>query len=92
MPVPIASVTLTPPATFAAILLAVSTALVPVPQVWVLLLGALTPLVTYVLNHFAPWAGEAVKATVLAVVAVVVFLMLRLATGDPAAIIAAKAR
>lgn len=55
-----------------ALALAAGTALVPVPQIWVLLLGALTPLVTYVLNHFAPWVGEAVKATVLAVVAGVV--------------------
>jgi hypothetical protein len=38
-------------------------------QLWVLFIGALVPLVTYVLNHVAPWVSEPVKATVLAVVA-----------------------
>ena len=52
-----------------ALALAAGTALAPVPQVWVILLGALTPLVTYVVNHFAPWVTEPVKAVVLAVVA-----------------------
>jgi hypothetical protein len=55
-----------------ALALAAGTVLTPVPQVWVILLGALTPLVTYVLNHFAPWVTEPIKATVLAVVAGVV--------------------
>ena len=55
-----------------ALALAAGTVLTPVPQIWVLLLGALTPLVTYVINHFAPWLGEAAKATVLAVVAGIV--------------------
>lgn len=41
-------------------------------QLWVLILGALVPAVTYVLNHYAPWATEPVKATVLAVVAAAV--------------------
>jgi hypothetical protein len=45
---------------------------VPSVQTWALILGAVTPLVTYILNHFAPWVSEAVKATVLAVVAGVV--------------------
>ena len=52
-----------------ALALAAGTTLVPVPQIWVFVLGALTPLVTYVLNHFAPWVTEPVKAAVLAVVA-----------------------
>jgi hypothetical protein len=41
-------------------------------QFWSLLLGGLVPLVTYVLNHYAPWASEHVKAVVLVVVAAVV--------------------
>jgi hypothetical protein len=52
-----------------ALALAAGTVLTPVPQVWVVLLGALTPLVVYVLNHFAPWVTEPIKATVLAIVA-----------------------
>jgi hypothetical protein len=44
----------------------------PSVQTWALILGAVTPLFTYLLNHFAPWVSEAVKATVLAVVAGVV--------------------
>lgn len=44
----------------------------PSVQTWALILGAITPLFTYVLNHYAPWTSEAVKATVLAVVAGVV--------------------
>jgi uncharacterized membrane protein HdeD (DUF308 family) len=42
------------------------------PQVWVVLLGALVPLATYIINHFAPWVTEPVKALVLAIVAAVV--------------------
>ena len=52
-----------------ALALAAGTVLTPVPQLWVLILGGLTPLVTYVLNHFAPWVTEPIKATVLAIVA-----------------------
>ena len=52
-----------------ALAVAAGTVLTPVPQLWVILLGALTPLVTYVINHFAPWVTEPIKATVLAVVA-----------------------
>ena len=52
-----------------ALALAAGTVLTPVPQVWTILLGALTPLVVYVLNHFAPWVTEPIKATVLAIVA-----------------------
>ena len=55
-----------------ALALAAGTVLTPVPQVWVLLLGGLTPLVVYVLNHFAPWVTEPIKATVLAIVAGIV--------------------
>jgi hypothetical protein len=55
-----------------ALALAAGTVLTPVPQLWVLVLGGLTPLATYVLNHFAPWVTEPIKATVLAVVAAVV--------------------
>ncbi len=45
---------------------------VPSVQTWALILGAVTPLFTYVLNHYAPWIGEATKALVLAVVSGVV--------------------
>jgi hypothetical protein len=45
---------------------------VPSVQTWALILGAIVPLFTYVLNHFAPWISEAVKATILAVTAAVV--------------------
>jgi hypothetical protein len=37
-------------------------------QLWVSVIGALVPLVTYVLNHYAPWVSEPVKAGVLVVV------------------------
>ncbi len=40
-------------------------------QTWVLLIGALVPLVTYVLNHVGPWISEPVKAGVTVVVAAV---------------------
>lgn len=40
-------------------------------QVWVLLIGALVPLGTYVLNHVGPWVSEPVKAFVTVVVAAV---------------------
>lgn len=40
----------------------------PVSQVGVLVVGALVPLVTYALNHFAPWVTESIKAVVLLVV------------------------
>jgi hypothetical protein len=55
-----------------ALAFAAGTVLAPVPQVWVVLLGALTPLAVYVLNHAAPWVSEPAKAIVLAVVAGVV--------------------
>ncbi len=54
---------------------AMATTLAPQPtlalqskQTWVLLIGALVPLLTYVLNHVGPWVSEPVKAfvTVLA--------------------------
>lgn len=37
-------------------------------QLWVLLIGSLVPLVTYVLNRVGPWLSETVKAGVLVVV------------------------
>ena len=40
-------------------------------QLWVLLIGSLVPLATYVLNHYAPWASEPAKALVLVVVTAV---------------------
>ncbi len=52
--------------------LAAGTILTPVPQLWVMILGGLTPLVTYIINHAAPWVSEPIKATVLAVVAAIV--------------------
>lgn len=33
-------------------------------QTYTLLIGALVPTVTYVLNHFAPWASEKIKGVV----------------------------
>lgn len=48
---------------------AAGTVLTPVPQIWVVVLGAVTPLVVYVLNFLAPWLTEPIKAMVLAVVA-----------------------
>ena len=45
---------------------------VPSVQTWALILGAVTPLFTYVLNHYAPWVSEAAKAIALAVVSGVV--------------------
>lgn len=44
---------------------------IPATQYVVLAIGALVPLVTYVLNHYAPWADEKVKTVVLVVVAAV---------------------
>lgn len=52
--------------------LAAGTALTPVPQLWTLILGALTPLAVYIINHFAPWVTEPAKAIVLAIVAGIV--------------------
>jgi hypothetical protein len=43
----------------------------PKAQIWTLIVGALVPLVTYALNHAAPWVGEPVKAFVLAIAAAV---------------------
>lgn len=41
----------------------------PAFQIYAMLIGALVPLVTYVLNHWAPWATEFVKGMVLVVAA-----------------------
>jgi uncharacterized membrane protein HdeD (DUF308 family) len=38
-------------------------------QLWVLLIGSLVPLVTYIVNHVGPQVSEPVKATVVAVAA-----------------------
>lgn len=40
-------------------------------QVWTLVIGALVPLATYVLNYLGPWASEKVKAAVLVIVAAI---------------------
>lgn len=40
-------------------------------QLWVLLIGSLVPLVSYVLNRLAPWVDETVKAIVQIVVAAI---------------------
>lgn len=40
-------------------------------QLWVLIIGALVPLATYVLNRVGPWVSETVKAAVLVIVAAV---------------------
>lgn len=43
----------------------------PTDQVWALLAGALVPAVGYLLNHYAPWCDEKVKAAVQVVVAAI---------------------
>lgn len=45
------------------------TLLLPSTQLWVLLIGALVPGVGYVLNKYAPWVSEPVKAIVHVVLA-----------------------
>lgn len=40
----------------------------PQTQLIAALVGSIVPALTYLLNHYAPWAGEGVKATVLALV------------------------
>jgi len=55
----------------------------PADQIWTLAIGGLVPLVTYVLNHAAPWTSEAVKAAVLVVASAVAGgLYKALANGD----------
>jgi hypothetical protein len=59
---------------YLAVLVSVATADAPVhpspvlalqsKQTWALMIGALVPLVTYVVNHIGPWVSEPVKATV----------------------------
>lgn len=44
----------------------------PSVQTWALILGAITPLATYVINYHAPWISEHVKGTVLVIVSGVV--------------------
>lgn len=43
----------------------------PAVQVYTLLIGALVPLITYIINHAAPWVSEPVKAAVLVVAAAI---------------------
>lgn len=43
----------------------------PYDQVWVIGIGLLVPLVTYVVNHAAPWMDEKVKVVVLILAAAV---------------------
>ena len=43
----------------------------PSKQLWTLMIGALVPLVTYVLNHVGPWVSEPTKAFVLVLVAAI---------------------
>lgn len=45
--------------------------LLPSIQVAVIAIGSLVPLVSYVLNHFAPWADEKIKGIVQVVVAAI---------------------
>jgi hypothetical protein len=40
-------------------------------QTWVILIGAIVPLGGYILNRFAPWTSETVKATVQVLLAAV---------------------
>lgn len=47
------------------------TLILPKAQLWTLIVGALVPLVTYVLNHVGPWVSEPVKAFVLALAAAI---------------------
>jgi hypothetical protein len=55
----------------------------PADQIWTLAIGGLVPLVTYVLNHAAPWTSEAVKAAVLVVASAVAGALYKaLANGD----------
>lgn len=42
--------------------------ILPAQQVWLVLISAIVPLVTYVLNHVGPWLTEPIKATVLLIV------------------------
>jgi len=44
----------------------------PPDQIWALIVGTLVPLVTYIINKFAPWTKESVKATVLLIASAVV--------------------
>lgn len=40
------------------------TLLLPTEQIWAFAAGGLVPLLTYVINHWAPWVSEPVKAFV----------------------------
>lgn len=43
----------------------------PAAQVWTLFIGGLSPLVTYLMNHYAAWVDEKVKAVVFTLVAAI---------------------
>lgn len=43
----------------------------PTTQVWVIIAGALAPAVSYLINHYAPWVDEKMKAVVFVIVAAV---------------------
>ena len=40
-------------------------------QLWASVIGAIVPAITYVLNHYAPWVNEQIKAIVFVVAAAV---------------------
>lgn len=48
-----------------------STLVLPTVQLWTILAGTLVTAVTYVLNKYAPWVGQGVKAIVLVITAAV---------------------
>lgn len=55
----------------------------PTVQLWAVVIGALVPIATYILNHFAPWASEPVKALVLVAVSAAAGALYQLLdTGD----------
>jgi hypothetical protein len=58
-------------ATLASVAVPAPTLVFPWQQVWPLLIGGLVPLVTYVLNHYAPWVAEPIKALVMVVVSAI---------------------
>lgn len=53
---------------------------IPNGLTWTFMLGAVTPLCGYVLNHWAPWASEQAKAVVHVVVAAAVGALYKLAS------------
>jgi hypothetical protein len=47
------------------------TLVLPWQQIWPLIIGAIVPLFTYVLNHVGPWLSEPIKAAVLVLAAAI---------------------